>query len=194
MLPILFLAIFSSSAGCEKDHAPPVYLPSGQTGIGGTGGGATDGGNDAAAPAEPEKSEIPASARAQIIISIEYVEGRVPQESPAIIFDKTPRIWIYVFWRGLEAGKLYSETVMVCPPDKAEVCEDGAVLTREFVPTNSPANPARDAVYVEPLGWMTVTGVNLRGLGTTETLGNWTISVWPAGQDGPSAEKMLTAM
>lgn len=193
ILALLFLAIFGGCAGCEKNPAPPAHLPRGPAGTSTASGGAADGGS-ADEVAKPELSEIPASARAQIIISIEYAEGRVPEELPAITFDKTPRIWIYVFWRGLEVGKLYSETIMVCPPNKAEVCEDGAVLTREFVPTASPATPARDAVYVPPLGWMTVTGVNLQVLGTEETLGNWTISVWPTGQDSPSAEKMLTAM
>ena len=190
-IPALFFLIFSGCDGSGKNPAAPVYAPSGRT-VGETADNIPDDAVESAAT-EPKKSEIPTAARVEIIISTEYTEGHVPDETPVIILDKTPRVWIYAFWRGLKINRLYSETIVVCPPDKADVCEDGATLTRKFTPTNTP-NLARDAIYIEPLGWMTITGINLQNLKTEEALGNWKISVWPTGQDNPSAEKMLTAM
>ncbi|MEK7211997.1 MAG: hypothetical protein AAB731_05205 [Patescibacteria group bacterium] len=182
LIPILVLFI-----GCHCDREPtPPYLPPG-SGTGGTSGG-TKGGTDGAANPAPEPADIPATANVQLVVSKDSVENEIPPVAPVVVFSDGSRIYIYAFWRGLQIGKIYNESFLVCAPNKARAEDECWLLKHAFVPSNAPQNPI-DAVYAEPLGWMTKVSFDLAL--AEETLGIWRIEVWPTGQDAPKAEIYL---
>jgi len=180
-------ALISGCAGCkDKPVDQPSYPPNPAA------NNPTDDKNDARDPvAEPEPAKIPATAKVMLMISRDYAERRVPPPVTTVTISLGSRIYIYTFWQGLQTEKIYSATFRVCPPDKAEDDEKCFKVNHEFATVNKKVNSG-DAVYINPLGWMTTVSFNLAL--ADETLGTWRIAVWPTDQDDPVADTQLKVM
>jgi hypothetical protein len=180
----LFFLSFIDCSGCKGEPPPSPQLPSGG-GIGEAVGEKNDAGGGETIKAEPVKANIPADAKVSLVVSRDFSPDRVPQPATAIAISLGSRIYIYVFWNGLEINKIYTQSFLVCAPDKAQAEDECWFLKHEFVTADKPVNP-NDAVYINPLGWMTKTSFDLAL--ADEMLGIWRIAVWPTGQDSPKAE------
>lgn len=177
-------AMISGCAGCKDEPVDQSSYPL-EAAI----HDPTDDKNDARGPiAEPESAAIPTDAKVMLMVSRDYAEKRVPPPVRAVTISFGLRIYIYTFWQGLQTDKIYSATFRVCPPDKAEDDEKCFTVNHEFATVNKKVNSG-DAVYINPLGWMTTVSFNLAL--AEETLGIWHITVWPTGQDDPVAFTQL---